>query len=181
MRNFIVGDIIKGKENNGYGYTEERMTKAEVLSVYGDRMKIKVLEHKDASYIGNITNVDNTYTKFELVRGKKVTKKELLAMPIGTKITTNARTKVWGYNPYIYTGEKFVSIGGNCLLKDTINEDLTLETDTGAFDSTEFDGSKIIKIEEPEYVTIYEEKLEMTIAEIEKELGHPVKIVKEED
>ena len=40
-----------------------------------------------------------------------------------------------------------------------------------------------MKVEEPTYKTIYEyeaELQEMTVAEIEKALGHPVKIIKED-
>lgn len=170
---FKVGDIIKGRKDNGYGYTEERMTKAKVLSVYGDRMEIKILEHKDAFYIGRMIEVDNTHTKFELVSGKKVTKKELFTMPVGTKITTDAEKD----NEYFYTGKVFE--GKDYRLKEyEINEDLTLNAED------EDNGTRIIKIEVPEYSIIYKystEIQEMTIAEIEKELGHPVKIIKEED
>ena len=45
-------------------------------------------------------------------------------------------------------------------------------------------GRKIIEIQEPTYQAIYREEKEvkeMTIAEIEKELGYPIKVVEEEE
>ena len=174
MRNFIVGDIIKGKKDNGYKWTEERMTKAKVLNVNGPKMQIEILEHEESYYVGCRESVDNTYTKFELVNAKKVTRKELLDMPIGTKIITNAKTN----NEYVYDGESFCSKKG-CIVEYDIEDDLTLD-----FCDEEEYGTKIVKIEEPKYSTIYDysiEAQEMTIAEIEKALGHAVKIIKEED
>lgn len=174
MRNFIVGDIIKGKKDNGYGYTDEGMTKARVLSVNGSEMRIEVLEHEDKDYIGNKTTVDNTCTKFELVNARKVTKEELLDMPIGIKITTDAEKD----NVYVYDGESFYNEEG-CIDECDIEDDLTLDV----YDEEEY-GTRIIKIEEPTYSTIYDystEAKEMTVAEIEKALGHAVKIIKEED
>ena len=94
-------------------------------------------------------------------------------MPVGTKITTDAEED----NEYFYTGKAFES--KDYRLKEyEINEDLTLNAED------KDNGTRIIKIEVPEYSTIYKystEIQEMTIAEIERKLGHPVKIVKEED
>lgn len=169
---FKVGDIIKGKKDNGYSFTNEKMTRAEVLDVSGcAEMRIKVLKHADTSHVGLIARVLNTTEKFEFAN-QKLAKEELFAMPVGTKITTDAERD----NEYFYTGLAFESKDYR-LKPYEINEDLTLNV------RYESRGTRIVKIEEPEYTTIYEEKqekLEMTLAEIEKQLGHPVKIVKEE-
>lgn len=175
MRNFIVGDIIKGKKDNGYGYTNEGMTKARVLNVNGSEMRIEVLEHENKGCIGNKTTVANTCTRFELVSARKVTKKELLDMPIGTKITTDAKK----YNVYVKVDEDcFRNEAADFINDCDIEDDLTLDV------CDEDYGTRIIKIEEPTYSTIYDystEAKEMTVAEIEKALGHAVKIIKEED
>lgn len=173
MRNFIVGDIIKGKKDNGYGFIDERMTKARVVSINGSKMQIQVLEHDNKGFIGDIVSVDNTYTKFELVSAWEITKKNLLDMPIGTKITTDGKE----YNVYVKVEEDYFR-NENADLID--NHDITeyLEITDEDF------GTRIIKIEEPTYSTIYDystEAREMTVAEIEKALGHAVKIIKEED
>lgn len=170
---FKVGDIIKGKKDNGYGFTEERMTKAEVIDVFGDNMNIKILEHENKEHVGSTIIVDNTFTKFEFAI-QKLTKKELLDMPIGTKIITNAKTD----NEYVYDGESFHN-KEYCIDEYDIEDDLTLDTcDEEGY------GTKIVKIEEPRYSTVYDHSIEvqeMTVAEIEKALGHAVKIIKEED
>lgn len=103
-----------------------------------------------------------------------LTKEELLKMPVGTKITTNAKKD----NEYIYDGEDFFNTE-YCIEDTEINDDLTLDTLNEKY------GTRIVKIEKPTgYETIYEysnEVQEMTIAEIEKALGHAVKIIKEEE
>ncbi len=172
---FKVGDIIKGLPENGYGWTTEKMTKAEVISVRekSREMKIKVLDHIDKSHIKSEVWVNNDSSKFRLVCSKKPTKGELLSMPIGTKITTDLKEN----NVFTkYSNEYFRNINCDCLANYDIDEDLTI--------NDEAYGTKIIKIEQPEYDTIYDtssEVKEMTVAEIEKALGYPVKIVKEED
>ena len=100
----------------------------------------------------------------------KLTKKELLAMPTGTKIYTDIGILLLKdlYSDFV-TGDL------EYLDRDSINDDLTI-------DDIDF-GTKIIKVEEPTYETVYDysaEVKEMTVAEIEKELGHAVKIIKED-
>ena len=104
----------------------------------------------------------------------KPTKEELRDMPIGTKITTDRKED----NVFVKTEEdslEFYSVEYNDNLDSgDINNDLSIDCY----------GTKIIKIEKPTgYETVYkydrDEIKEMTVSEIEKELGHPVKIIKE--
>ena len=101
----------------------------------------------------------------------KPTKEELLKMPLGTIIKTDKE----GHNIFVKVGENdFCNDDCNHTGAGYINDDLSLE----CF------GNKIIEIQEPTYETIYkadDEVKEMTIAEIEKELGYPIKVVKEEE
>lgn len=106
----------------------------------------------------------------------KVTKQELLDMPIGTKITTNAENEDYRIATKVRK-DAFEFLEDMYTLNDyEINDDLTLDIDLDY-------GTKIIKIEKPTYETVYDYKAElreMTVAEIEKELGHPIKIIKED-
>lgn len=100
----------------------------------------------------------------------KVTKQELLDMPIGTKITTDR----YYHNVFIKMDSDTFENGDDDILDECdINDDL----------SVDYYGDKIIKIEKPTYETFYEyseEIKEMTMEEIEKELGYKVKIIKED-
>ena len=102
----------------------------------------------------------------------KPTKEELFKMPTGTKIITNDEEN----NTFVFDGVDNAALDCRYLKDYEINEDLTV--------TDEYCGTKIIEIQKPTYETIYkadEEVKEMTIAEIEKELGYPVKIIKEEN
>ena len=174
---FKVGDIIKGKKDNGYDFTNENMTKAKVIETNKECMKIEIIEHKNTCNITSIYAVDNSSDRFEIVEYQKPTKKELLAMPAGTKITTDAEAEnaVFVFNGCSFRNKE----RGEAIFDGEIDENLILNAGP-----VRTYGSKIIKIEKPQYTTIYEEMQkeikEMTIAEIEKKLGYPVKIVKEE-
>ena len=100
----------------------------------------------------------------------KPTKEELLKMPLGTIIKTDKE----GHNIFVKVGENdFCNDDCNHTGAGYINDDL----------SSECFGNKIIEIQEPTYETIYKadtEVKEMTIAEIEKELGYPIKVIKED-
>ena len=100
-----------------------------------------------------------------------MTKAELMDMPLGTKIITNSGTALIKTDTDIFESEE-----GLCLCDYGINDDLTITY-------SKF-GTRIVKIKEPVYSTIYEyveeEAKEMTVAEIEKLVGHKVKIIKEE-
>ena len=150
------------------------------------------LNNRMKEYAGDmveITSIDKTYNGKEFVRIKEngwawdiraieeiiVTKQELLSMPIGTKIITDAEDE--DYRIWIKIDDKFANnYDTDCRIDDyDINDDLTLDVDSDF-------GLRIVKIEKPTYETVYEmhEIKEMTIAEIEKALGHPVKIIKED-
>ena len=102
----------------------------------------------------------------------KPTKEELFKMPIGTKITTDLEEN----NIFVKVGENdFCNNDCDHIEYDNIKEDLSLDY---------YYEGKIIEIQEPNYTIIYKEDKqvkEMTIAEIEKELGYPIKVVKEEE
>lgn len=158
---FKVGDIIRGKENNGYGFTNEKMTRAKVLQTRYDNMEIEYLEG-ELDFVGRTVWVNNSKRKFELANAKP-TKQELLDMPIGAKITIDTG------EVFVKDGEKQLESPGHVLNINDISEDLTID---------EFFGYKIVKVETPTYSTIYEkqEAKEMTLKEIEKQLGYKIKI-----
>ena len=112
------------------------------------------------------------YDKLELIDYKKLTKDELLKLPIGTKITTDNDVN----NVFIKICEdRFVNDDCDSLCDYNINDNLTI--------NDEVLGTKIIKVEVPTYETKYDyskEVREMTIAEISKALGYEVKIIKED-
>ena len=104
----------------------------------------------------------------------KPTKEELFAMPLGTIIKTDRDVN----NIFVKVGEEdFCNDDCDHIhLYDINNDDLSIRDN--------FYGTKILEIQEPTYNTIYKyetEVKEMTISEIEKELGYPVKIIKEEE
>lgn len=68
MNKFKVGDIIKGKKDNCYLYTDEDMRKAKVLKLYGEFMKIEILEHNDKNLVGSRFTVLNSRMDFELFK-----------------------------------------------------------------------------------------------------------------
>lgn len=67
---FKEGDLIRGLPGNGYSVTNEDMTKAEVLSLGHDTMRIRILEHERPSCVGYTYSVDNTDSKFAKVEEK---------------------------------------------------------------------------------------------------------------
>lgn len=100
----------------------------------------------------------------------KPSKEELFKMPLGTIIKTNRQE----HNVFVKVGENdFCNDDCNYIEDSYVNNDLSLDVF----------GIKIVEIQEPTYEIIYKEEAEvkeMTIAEIEKELGYPIKVVKEE-
>lgn len=102
----------------------------------------------------------------------KPTKEKLFKMPAGTKIITDDEKN----NTFIFDGVDSFYGNTRYLKDDEIDEDLTV--------TDEYCGTRIMEIQEPTYQTIYREEKEvkeMTIAKIEKELGYPIKVVKEEE
>ena len=109
--------------------------------------------------------------EIELVN-KKPSKSELLKMPLGTIIKTDTEE---GNNVFVKVGEEtFYNDDDDKLDEEDIHDDLNID----------FFGNKIIEIQEPIcYKTIYTENREireMTISEIEKKLGYPIKVIKED-
>jgi hypothetical protein len=70
LNTFVVGDIIQGLPNNGYGYTNEDMTKARVIHIRPGtiNMVIEVFDHMYPEIIGRTYDVDNDTDKFKLIK-----------------------------------------------------------------------------------------------------------------
>lgn len=66
-REIRVGDIVRGKANNGYSFTNKKMQKAKVISVNDKFMKIEVLEHSEKCHIGNVFDVRASTERFEII------------------------------------------------------------------------------------------------------------------
>ena len=160
---FKVGDKVKIVGNSGHHiYSNPRF---EIGSVFE-------ITSINVTGLGRPYELNNIYCceewEIELV-DKKITKEELLKMPIGTKITTDLKED----NVFIKMDkESLMNEKENYICNDDILEDLSI--------TDEDMGTKIIKIEEPIYKTVYDytrEVQEMTISEIEKVIGHKVKII----
>ncbi len=171
---FKKGDIIKGLPNNAYGITNEDMTRAKVLKTYGKKMDIEVLEHKYSGHIGETFDVLNSDKAFSFIESHKPTRQELLDMPIGSMIITSASN----YNTFIKVGkDDWCNNDCDHIKSNDITEDLKI---VGSCFVRE---AKILSVEEPTYNEVYTRKKdvkEMTVAEIEKELGYSIKVIKEE-
>ena len=100
---FKTGDIIKGlpASNSKYGWTNEEMTKAEVIRVNGDSMDIKILKHKSESQIGQEYDVINSDEYFELVTEVGKDNNDLKELENERKKLENAvdLPKVYSINP----------------------------------------------------------------------------------
>ena len=167
---FKVGEKVKIKKNLKEGYDfkyyvadEMEKFKGKAVTIYSVNSEAYRIEEDNMSW-------DWTEDMFEGLA--KPTKEELFKMPLGTIIKTD-REK---HNIFVKVGENdFCNDNRDHIEDSDINEDLTVDNYCG--DKT------IIEIQIPTYETIYkadEEVKEMTIAEIEKELGYPIKVVKED-
>ncbi len=100
---FKTGDIIKGlpASNSKYSWTNEEMTKAEVIRVNGDSMDIKILKHKSESQIGQEYDVINSDEYFELVTEVGKDNNDLKELENERKKLENAvdLPKVYSINP----------------------------------------------------------------------------------
>ena len=102
---------------------------------------------------------------FELVR---YTWEDFKKAPTGTKVTFESGLHIFKIDKDEF-GDEFANMSDNFSYEDLEN----FKTKVSGY-------GKIIKIEEPIYTTVYEPEVkEMTIAELEKELGYKIKIVKE--
>lgn len=138
------------------------------------KMDIKVLGHKCSYHIGCTFDVLNSDKEFSLIESHKPTRQELLDMPIGTKIVTD----VDRHNVFIKVGnDDWCNNDCDHIKSKDITEDLKI---VGSCFVRE---AKILSIEEPTYNEVYtreKDVKEMTVTEIEKALGYPIKVVKEE-
>ena len=170
---YKVGDKVRIrkdlKEDKRYG---EYCADEEMEEMAGKIVTIEhVYEHvyEDVYEIKEDSN--SNYWTDEMFEGyAKPSKEELFAMPLGTIIKIDKEED----NVFVKVGEDdFCNNCADHLEIDDINDDLSLERF----------GIKILEIQEPSYNTIYtadKEVKEMTIAEIEKELGYPIKVIKED-
>lgn len=164
---FKVGDKVRIRKDLKEGpeykyYVDDSMEKLAGKCV-------EILEADSDSY--QVAGSKSSWSEDMFEKLVKPTREELLKMPIGTIIKTD-----WDkHNIFVKVGENdFCNDDCDHIEDDDINEDLSLDRC----------GDKIIEIQEPTYRTIYRvetEVKEMTIAEIEKELGYPIKVVKEEE
>ena len=143
--------------------------------IIGNTYKIKYIDEADEERPYRLDNKGNNWVcdnEIELINTKP-TRQELLDMPVGTKIYTDRDIS----NVYIKVSESdFCNNYADYIVDININNNLSLDTCFASED-------KIIKIEKPTYETVYDystEVQEMTLAEIEKALGHAVKIIKED-
>jgi len=70
---FKVGDIIIGKPNSNYSYTNKDGT-MEVVKIYNnEQMRVKIIDHKVYdSQIGAEYDVDNSKKEFEFLNKKRI-------------------------------------------------------------------------------------------------------------
>lgn len=137
---FKVGDRVRGTKNKMYGVTNQDMYKGRIVRIRDDgNIDIEVLEHKSKEQIGRrYYYLDPEW--FELV---DYTYEDLKKSPIGTKITFE-------------NGEVFVKNGEDRF------ESPSAYAYIDNLESLEYYTlGKIIKIEEPEYKTVYEVKPEI--------------------
>lgn len=160
---FKVGDKIE----------HERYGKGRILKI-NDCYSILVEFENEEAYFhdGDGSGKDrHCYWVYKDSIKQTITKEELFKMPLGTIIKTDRDYN----NVFVKVGENdFCNDNIDHIEDDYVNDDLSLE----CF------GTKIIEIQEPTYETIYKadkEVKEMTMAELEKELGYPVKIIKEKE
>lgn len=169
---FKVGDRVRIKKDLKEGYDYKLYVNDDMEELAGKIVTItRAWENCGAKYEINEDAGTNTWTEDMFEGLAIITKEELFKMPIGTKITTDLEEN----NIFVKVGENdFCNNDCDHIEYDNIKEDLSLDY---------YKEGKIIEIQEPSYTTIYKadtEVKEMTIAEIEKELGYPIKVVKED-
>ena len=165
---FKVGDKVK--------FVREKVRHMASIKI-GEIFTIIETDNSDRPY--KVKSREGEYVWFfaeevELAFSKKPTREELFAMPNGTRVTTDLNTE---YNVFYMIDGDIRNDNGDWMARCDIENDLTINDDDY--------GTKIIKIEKPiEYQTVYDcstEIKEMTIADIEKALGHPVKLIGEHE
>lgn len=157
----IRSDLKETMNNAIYGVSvNSEMVKLAGKMVTIDHVNEKIYTIKEYGFAW-------TDEMFECI--EKPSREDFLKMPVGTKIITDKGKEL------VYDGECF-SDKDDVIIDTMIDDDLNL-----IYDDMDY-GTKIIEILEPEYRTIWKESpKKMTLKEIEKELGYPVKIVEEEN
>lgn len=170
---YKIGDKVRVKRELKEGddfdiYVSEEMAKyagkivtiAKETKCYGNNTRYEIKEDRFWNW---------TEDMFE--DSIKPTKEELLKMPIGTIIKTDSEK----HNIFVKVGEN-----------DFCNDDTDHIEDCNIGDDLKLDvyfANEIVEIQEPAYTTLYKKDTkvkEITISEIEKELGYPIKIIKED-
>ncbi len=148
---FKVGDIIKGT-NKRYIFTDTSMYKAEVISADEDKMKIKILKHKEISQQGHEWTVDNSTKYFALIKNKKFEKSGLKSGDIVTYKNGEKR---------FLCGEILINkYGKPCSCIETYSNDLKSKTGNERLD--------IVKVERPlKYEMVFKLKKEI-LDEVER-------------
>ena len=164
---FKVGDRVRIRKDLKEGHEYKYYVNDSMEKLAGKC--VEILEADSDSY--QVAGSKFSWSEDMFEKLVKPTREELLKMPIGAIIKTD-----WDeHNIFVKVGEDdFRNDYYDHIEDDDINEDLSLD----------YCSNKIIEIQEPTYRTIYRvetEVKEMTIAEIEKELGYPIKVVKEEE
>lgn len=166
---FKVGEKVKIKKNLKKGYDFKYYVADEMEKFKGKTVTIYSVNSE--AYRIEEDNMNWEWTEDMLEGLAIITKEELFKMPLGTIIKTDEKE----HNIFVKVGENdFYNDDADHIESCDVNDDLSLK----------YFGNKIIEIQEPNYTTIYKEDKqvkEMTIAEIEKELGYPIKVVKEEE
>lgn len=157
----IRSDLKETMNNAIYGVSvNSEMVKLAGKMVTIDHVNEKIYTIKEYGFAW-------TDEMFECI--EKPSREDFLKMPVGTKIITDKGKEL------VYDGECF-SDKDDVIIDTMIDDNLNL-----IYDDMDY-GTKIIEILEPEYRTIWKESpKKMTLKEIEKELGYPVKIVEEEN
>ena len=153
----------------------------------GDKVRVVGNNHHHQFNIGNLVEIKQVYESDYLCYGidnsenkgtwlvdeedimpLDYTWENFLKAPIGTKITFE-------------NGDIFVKSAEDCFDNGIVNHTYREMKYIDEDEDIEYDYKKIIKIEEPTYITVCEqEKIEeMTMEEVCKALGKNIKIVKE--
>lgn len=138
--------------------------------------------------IGTITDIEDSLVPYQVTTGNysgwlheldlelyEYTFEDFKKAPVGTKVTFESGEIMVKY--VSLNDAKSESFKGTCSFTRNYDNLRNFKDNWGS-------SGKIIKIEEPTYFEVYnnkEEVKEMTLAEVCKELGYDVKIVKKEE
>ena len=170
---YKVGDKVRVKKELKEGDDFDIYVSEEMAKYAG---KIVTIARKSKNY-GNSTRYEIEEERFwdwteDMFEDSiKPTKEELLKMPIGTIIKTDSKE----HNIFAKVGKNdFCNDDVDHIENCNINDDLSLDV---------YFANEIVEIQEPAYTTIYKKNTEikeMTVKQIEKELGYSIKIIEED-